>query len=246
MMKQNYLITFVLFFLVYTIKCKIIYFILKPIYNYIYNSMIIIDASAYTVKTSQLNSRNLQIYTKKCNLIPQPCLNAFMIQAYSKINFYRARHRVQPLRTGSQKANQSTSNHACYLASTFRFEYNLEIDDIETKQNLYQAYRADNFSMTADRCQQYANLVIDTWYNEYIHYDFTNGKSLFENEMIQHFAQMVWKSTEEVALGLAFSSQTNQFNDYYYMYVVADYSPPGNFIGEYLDNVLQSKKKRYT
>jgi hypothetical protein len=169
-----------------------------------------------------------------------------MLTAYAKINFYRGKHRVKPLSTGSLRANQTALNHACYLASTFRFEYNLEIDDIKTKENLYQAYRADNFSMSDSDCQEYATTVIDLWYNQYVNYDFENGKTLVENEIIQHFAQMVWKSTEEVAFGLAFSSQTNQMNNFFYMYVVADYSPPGNFIGEYLDNVLQSKKKRYS
>lgn len=188
----------------------------------------------------------MQIYTKKCNPVPQSCIEAFMVTAYTNINRYRATHRAKPLRTGSLRANQTAMNHACYLASTFRFEYNLEIDDINTKENLYQAYRLDNYTMSEYDCQKYATDIIDLWYNQYKNYDFSNGKASVENEIIQHFAQMVWQSTEEVAFGLAFSSQRNSMNQFFYMYLVADYSPPGNFIGEYLDNVFQSKKKKHS
>jgi hypothetical protein len=46
-----------------------------------------------------------------------------------------------------------------------------------------------------------------------------------------HFTQVIWKSTTKVGFGIA---RTND----YCVVVVANYSPPGNYIDEYKENVL--------
>ena len=50
-----------------------------------------------------------------------------------------------------------------------------------------------------------------------------------------HFTQVVWKETKELGVGRA-KSNTGK------LYIVAYYSPPGNYSRCYLDNVPPLKK----
>jgi len=50
-----------------------------------------------------------------------------------------------------------------------------------------------------------------------------------------HFTQVVWKGSQKLGVGFAYSSDRKK------VYVVAHYSPPGNFIGQYAQNVLRPK-----
>lgn len=47
-----------------------------------------------------------------------------------------------------------------------------------------------------------------------------------------HFTQMVWKGSEQLGCGSVTTSSGA-------LYVVCNYSPPGNYIGEFVANVLQ-------
>lgn len=47
-----------------------------------------------------------------------------------------------------------------------------------------------------------------------------------------HFTQMVWKGSEQLGCGSVTASSGA-------LYVVCNYSPPGNYIGEFVANVLQ-------
>lgn len=48
-----------------------------------------------------------------------------------------------------------------------------------------------------------------------------------------HFTQLIWKNSVQLGVGIAFSSDKQK------IYVVAQYSPPGNVHGQYADNVLR-------
>ena len=48
-----------------------------------------------------------------------------------------------------------------------------------------------------------------------------------------HFTQVVWKDSKHLGVGKARSSNGK-------IIVVANYDPPGNFIGQYKDNVLKA------
>ncbi|XP_030374306.1 uncharacterized protein LOC115623894 [Scaptodrosophila lebanonensis] len=65
------------------------------------------------------------------------------------------------------------------------------------------------------------------WYNEIKEYDYDNPKLSKETE---HFTQLVWKSTEELGVGVAKGARGDSF-------VVARYVPPGNVPGYFEDNV---------
>jgi hypothetical protein len=47
-----------------------------------------------------------------------------------------------------------------------------------------------------------------------------------------HFTQLVWKATNKMGAGIAYTSDRKQ------VYVVAQYTPPGNYEGQYQENVL--------
>lgn len=78
--------------------------------------------------------------------------------------------------------------------------------------------------------------AVTSWYNEIKDYNFTNPGF---SGSTGHFTQLVWKSTTKVGCGLKLCSylQDAGFNDAYFL--VCEYSPPGNFQGEFAVNVLQ-------
>ena len=68
--------------------------------------------------------------------------------------------------------------------------------------------------------------MTDLWYNEIDKYNFTNPGFSMETG---HFTQVVWKSSQRIGCGI--SNNGSEF------YGVAQYDPPGNFIGEFEQNV---------
>lgn len=74
--------------------------------------------------------------------------------------------------------------------------------------------------------------VVDAWYNEVKYYDYTAGKSL-TGQVTGHFTQIVWKGTTD--LGCASKFCSNLGGTFY----VCDYSPPGNYYGQYTNNVFK-------
>ena len=71
-------------------------------------------------------------------------------------------------------------------------------------------------------------MATNDWYNEVKSHNF---KKDFQKNT-GHFTQIIWKDTKEVGFGKA--SRGNTY------YVVANYYPPGNFLGKYQDNVLKA------
>jgi hypothetical protein len=75
-----------------------------------------------------------------------------------------------------------------------------------------------------------ANAVTSAWYNEVSNYNFKLGQF---GMTTGHFTQVVWNSTKSFCVGYATTSDGQA------TYVVAQYSPPGNYIGDFLHNVFQ-------
>jgi len=69
------------------------------------------------------------------------------------------------------------------------------------------------------------------WYNEIKDYNFQKPGFGMNTG---HFTQVVWKGTTEGGWGIATNAQGN-------CYVVGNYSPPGNYEGQFPQNVLQGK-----
>ena len=66
------------------------------------------------------------------------------------------------------------------------------------------------------------------WYNEIKLHNF---KKEFQ-QASGHFTQLIWKNTEEVGFGIA--TNGSQY------FVVANYYPAGNVLGEFANNVVKA------
>merc|ERR1711909_134007 len=100
-----------------------------------------------------------------------------------------------------------------------------------TGENIYYSTssRKGNLDM-------YCKHADSSWYDEIKDYSYQshgtkNGKA------IGHFTQMVWKGTEKVGYAVA-TAQDPRYSRNTIAIVVAKYSPPGNYRGEYAQNVL--------
>lgn len=63
----------------------------------------------------------------------------------------------------------------------------------------------------------------ESWYSEIKDYKY--GKFRSGSPVVGHYTQMVWKNTAEVGVGVAIASNGD-------IYIVANYSPAGNYLGE--------------
>jgi hypothetical protein len=69
----------------------------------------------------------------------------------------------------------------------------------------------------------------DSWYEEIKDYNFRNPKQ--KTGVVGHFTQLVWKGSNEVGFGVGKAKDGSY-------YVVANYYPAGNWIGQEINNVL--------
>jgi hypothetical protein len=69
----------------------------------------------------------------------------------------------------------------------------------------------------------------DAWYDEIESYDFSSPGFAMSTG---HFTQVVWKGSEKLGVGFAITRDGNS------IYVVAQYSPQGNYMGQFGRNVL--------
>lgn len=72
--------------------------------------------------------------------------------------------------------------------------------------------------------------TVDSWYNEIKDYDFDEPGF---SHKTGHFTAVVWKKTKQVGCAYSHSS------DKYTIWVCCNYSPPGNYRGQFEDNVLE-------
>ena len=74
-----------------------------------------------------------------------------------------------------------------------------------------------------------AQAVADAWYADVKNYNYKTAAFGMDTG---HFTQVVWSSTKLVGVGYATTSNGQA------TYVVAQYSPPGNYEGMFKTNVL--------
>ncbi|NEP08971.1 MAG: secretion protein [Symploca sp. SIO2C1] len=147
--------------------------------------------------------------------------------ALSKHNSYRSTHN-SPNMTESTSLNNSAQSWAEHLASTGAFEHS----DTKAGENIYASYTTAS-SIDATNL---ANQAVTSWYNEVSDYDYANpgfsGKT-------GHFTQVVWKNSTELGCGAAQGVATLGGRKYTAFYVVCQYGPAGNVIGQFPDNVMK-------
>ncbi|KAJ8672875.1 hypothetical protein QAD02_004136 [Eretmocerus hayati] len=134
-------------------------------------------------------------------------------------NFYRSRHGVPPLRLSKQlcKASQEWAN---VLATRGRLEHRANVDYGE---NLYCMWSSNPKTLVN------GEEPVHEWYAEESQHVYSKEPTTLKTG---HFTQVVWRDSSELGVGMA----RNRNGE---VYVVANYNPPGNFLGSFVENVLQ-------
>ncbi|KAJ8286470.1 hypothetical protein GJAV_G00039590 [Gymnothorax javanicus] len=132
-------------------------------------------------------------------------------------NSYRRKHGAPPL-TLSRDLCKSAQTWADHLLSIKTLQHS----NSNNGENLYYAWSSGHKTPSGKE-------AVDHWYSEIKNYSFSNPG--FRSNT-GHFTQVVWKSSEEVGVGLATDGNT--------VFVVGQYSPAGNITnqGYFESNVL--------
>lgn len=142
----------------------------------------------------------------------------FELEALEAHNKYRAKHHSPPL-----KLNKDL----CRIAKEYA-EKLLQANAVNYSFGKYKGNDMGENIFTCQGTEATGEMATNDWYNEIKSHNF---KKDFQKDT-GHFTQIIWKDTKEVGFGVA-----NRGNIYY---VVANYYPPGNFLGQYNKNVLKS------
>lgn len=144
-------------------------------------------------------------------------------------NAYRATHHSPAL---AQKAtlDATAQSWAEHLAS---------IDDLAHSrtrgvgENLYLSADVTTDALDPDAL---AKNAVKAWYDEVAAYNYATGRG---TDVTGHFTQVVWKSTTHLGTGCVITTRPHRDGVFVGIYVVCQYSPPGNMNRAYLTNVLK-------
>ncbi|CAN7988658.1 unnamed protein product, partial [Ixodes hexagonus] len=149
----------------------------------------------------------------------------FSDECRKRHNFYRTRHGVSPLEN-DEKLRLLAKDWADKLANLPAGTPLRHRPNNKYGENIYMAWSSDpNFRVDA-------KTPVDDWYNEIRSYDY--AKPGFKSGT-GHFTQVVWKSSTHVGCAVSRSSFRNAY------FVVCNYDPAGNYLGEFVKNVLRPK-----
>lgn len=137
-------------------------------------------------------------------------------------NAKRDLHSASPLTWDGNLASkaQAWANH---LASIGSMQHDPNADEGE---NLFVSYSSEPHWSS---CQD----AVEEWYAEIKDYDFNDPRF---SSKTGHFTQVVWKATTKLGVAKA----TAHHGGFYVTYIVARYSPPGNYQGQFAENVLEN------
>merc|ERR1712154_249041 len=142
-------------------------------------------------------------------------LDKFRQDSLAAHNVYRAKHGVPDLKLNNE-LNALAQEWADYLIANNAFEHR---PNTKYGENIFQS--------GGKAAQDQAQGAVDMWYSEIK--DYTLGTEPSQGGPVTgHFTQVVWKGSTEVGVGVGQKGST---------VVVANYSPAGNYIGQYVDNV---------
>ncbi|XP_066928457.1 Golgi-associated plant pathogenesis-related protein 1-like [Clytia hemisphaerica] len=104
-------------------------------------------------------------------------------------------------------------------------------------ENLYQS-KSIRSALCAD--------ALLAWYKEEANYNYITGSPTIEGKIIGHFTQVVWKGTKTFGVGIATKNVMSDGDVLKETYIVARFSPAGNYDGQYVANVGQRKSGAIT
>ena len=132
-------------------------------------------------------------------------------------NYHRKRHQVDILVRNEEIENMA-QKYSEYLASISNLKHS---GNNNYGENLYYCFSTFGICLTGEK-------VSENWYNEIDDYDFNNPGF---NNKVGHFTQLVWKGSKEIGCGAACNNKNECF-------VTCNYYPPGNYLGQFNNNVL--------
>merc|ERR1719234_2627708 len=144
-------------------------------------------------------------------------LDKFRQDSLAAHNSYRAKHGVAALKI-SAELNALAQEWAEKLIAEYKFGDSLP----------HRGPGENIYTSSGMAAQEQAQGAVDSWYSEIKDYTFGKEPSTGGSEF-RHFTQVVWKGSTEVGVGVAQEGSK--------VVVVANYPPPGNFIGQYVGNV---------
>lgn len=168
------------------------------------------SSSTTTQRLSKSKSRSLSD--------GESCFGEDFAQAFlATHNEYRARHGAHPLKL-SKKLSRYSEEWAKRLASRGVIEHR---NDSEHGENIFCSWSSNPAHTVA------GDEPVHHWYSEIKDHKFGKEPTSLKTG---HFTQVVWKDSRELGVAVA-RSRTGQ------VFVVANYSPPGNFVGCFAENV---------
>ncbi|CAF4077497.1 unnamed protein product, partial [Rotaria sordida] len=146
-----------------------------------------------------------------------PAQLTFQGETLQRHNTLRARHCAKSLQLNNN-LNKIAQDYADYLAATNGFQHS----NNGYGENLY------TFSSSATLGMLHGNKATDAWYDEIEDYDFSRPGF---SGATGHFTQIVWKGSTQLGVGIAFGNGGRR------AIVVCNYDPPGNYMGQFSQNV---------
>ncbi|XP_065217804.1 uncharacterized protein LOC135843721 isoform X2 [Planococcus citri] len=143
--------------------------------------------------------------------------STFVQQCLQAHNEYRSKHNVPPL-TLNKKLCRYSEEWAKHLVVRGSLEHR---QSCPYGENLFCCWSSiPNYTVDGRE-------PVDSWYQEKQYHPFGKEPSSLKSG---HFTQVVWMSSRELGIGIA-RSRNGQ------IFVVANYDPPGNFLGQFRENV---------
>ena len=142
----------------------------------------------------------------------------FDIEALETHNRYRRKHHAPPL---------TLNKDLCKIAQSYA-EKLLKTNSFNHSKNKYKGNEIGENLFTCSGKVATGEMATTDWYNEIKLHNF---KKEFQ-QASGHFTQLIWKNTEEVGFGIA--TNGSQY------FVVANYYPAGNVLGEFANNVVKA------
>ncbi|XP_033096957.1 uncharacterized protein LOC117101177 [Anneissia japonica] len=144
-------------------------------------------------------------------------LRKFQKEMLTAHNKHREKHGVPALKL-SDEVCKDAQKFAEKLAKTGKLEHST---NQEYGENVGMHYSSATTEYSGTE-------ATNRWYSEVSKYDFSDPR--FKSG-IGHFTQMVWKNSKQFGIGKAITKDKR-------VVVVASYEPPGNYIGQFPDNVF--------
>jgi uncharacterized protein YkwD len=135
------------------------------------------------------------------------------------VNSYRAKHQDTPVVSWNSDIERSCDQWATTLASINTLQHS---SSTAYGENLFQVYVQQRSSDA-----HVINKGVDSWYAERSDYNYSEPGF---SPSTGHFSALVWANTRQIAAAVQFSGTT--------AFVVMQFFPPGNYVGQFDTNVL--------